>query len=168
MSKLNHERPIFKILKDFKSSDNTIPDLQSEVSFEIEYPCDGSAESWLSYKHLFPYLFPPTQHAVIFGDFSTFPKQSRRLPEGVNPNSFLLLCNVLFENRKFIKKKEKVIFSKTPVSSKMRWDFSSLQGLYMAICHANNNLDFNILIKEEFLVKFRKIEERNSNRLNKE
>ena len=164
MSKLNHERPIFKILKDFKSSDNTIPDLQSEVSFEIEYPCDGSAESWLSYKHLFPYLFPPTQHAVIFGDFSTFPKQSRRLPEGVNPNSFLLLCNVLFENRKFIKKKEKVIFSKTPVDSKMRWNFSALKGLYIAICHANNNLGFNVLIKEEFLVKFRKIEERNSNK----
>ena len=167
MSKLNHERPFFKILKDIKNSNDSIPELQSEVSFVYEYPCDGSSESWLTYKHLFPYIFPPTQHAVIYGDFSTFPKASRRLPAGVNPNSFLLLCNVLFENRKFIKKKERIIFSKTPINSKMRWNFTALKGLYNAVYHANTNLDFNIPIKKEFFVNFDYIDVRNSHRKNK-
>ena len=72
MSKLNHERVVFKILKDINNSDNSKPELQSEVSFEFEYPCDGSYESWLTYKHLFQYIVPPTQHAIIYGEFPLF------------------------------------------------------------------------------------------------
>ena len=49
----------------------------------------------------------------------------------------------------------------------MRWNFRALKGLYDAVHQANANPDFNIHIKDEFIVKFDYIEVRNSQKVNK-
>ena len=157
MSKLNFGRPIFRFLRSKKIDDNQNVTTKLSKPIGFVYECDGSFEDWQRLGNLVPHVFPPTQHAVIYGDLNTFRNHVKLLPNHINPNAYLLLCNVLFENRRYVKKGTSLQISKLDNKRGMRWNTRALDGLLLAATDLAKTKFPTIKIDERFISKLNEL-----------
>ena len=159
---MNFERPFFKLLKNIKADESAFVESDTTKQFNFQYECDGSLYGWNKHLNLVPHVFLPAQYAFIYNNFLAFPHYSEKLPSYINQNEYLLLCNVLFENRKYIKINGKIKFHK--LGGKMRWNLSALEGLFYAVNEARNSSALEIEIDARFASKLKKLKENNKNK----
>ena len=158
MSKLNFERPLFKFLRSKKIDENQNVTLNPSKPIGFVYECDGSFEDWKRLENLVPHVFPAAQHAVIYGDLNTFRNQAKLLPNYINPNAYLLLCNVLFENRRYVKEGTFLKISKLD-GERMRWNLKALDGLLLAARDLAKTKFSTIRLDERFTSKLNELKE---------
>ena len=153
MSKLNFERPLFKLLKNRTINESEYISDGAPSSFGFEVVFDSSSESWSRHEIFLPYLFPPIQHAVIVGDYTILISHAKKLPDYINPKKFLLICNELLETRRFIKNGEDIKHVK--LEKKLRWNLAALEGLLLTVQELSKEKKLEIEIDERFVSKLR-------------